>query len=543
MSLLDRCAQTLYVTAQGLIALTHHANRIEVSARFEAPEEEIGHSINESQVVGEFRRWVEQRRHDVFVLLIDHVDEQQLIEEIPRLGRKDRESLIAKRAAQRFRDCEFTTHQLLEKTSDQGRKQHRIAMMALKSSVPLAHWLEVLLELQVRIRRITSPSLLADPLTRRLAPGQTGLLVSHNPAGLRQTLLVNGNVRFSRLARLAAFEREDVSDEIQRSLQYLVMTQRLTRAEMDNHGFGIWVIDDGIADAAMFPAQMKLDSGAEVPVRLLNPPSLGLASLTGHAALGLWAGTAMRMAGQHDYGNPRTGIFDRIHQWKIRLWSASIAVAVTGALMTVFTNQAVDATINDTRHIRVETASLSDRIRQLEQRAANLPLPPVDLISTVAITDRLRAHEIDPFNLVASVAAAWRSDNGLILNEFAFEPLAPPREQFAINGLSGHGMTASSLLNGNKRFIVAGSVDPTLTRSEANRQIQRLAARLERHCECNIDQVSLPHDPAPESGMSGPLPSTESTPGEFRIIMHRQMMKTDLPAPDQLAVHNPEGPR
>lgn len=347
MRWLNRRAHTLYVTAQGLIALTHQANRVEISARFDAPEEEIGHSINESQVVNDFRRWVKKHRDDVFVLLIDHVDEQQLIEDIPRLGSRDRESLIAKRAAQRFRDCEFTTHQMLEKIADQGRKQHRIALMALKPSVPLTHWLDVLLDSQVRIRRLTSPTLLADPLMRRLAPGQTGLLVSHNPAGLRQTLLVNGNVRFSRLARLEAFDRQEVSDEIQRSLQYLIMTQRLTRAEMDHPGFGIWVVDDGIADAVTFPARMKLDSGADVPVRLLNPPALGMASLPGQAALGLWAGAAVRMAGRRDYGNARTSVFDRIHQWKIRLWSSSIAVALTGALMTVFVNQAVDATIKD----------------------------------------------------------------------------------------------------------------------------------------------------------------------------------------------------
>ena len=134
-------------------------------------EEEIEKAVGESPIINEFQQWVERHRRDIFTLLIDHVDELQLVEEIPRLGRRDREKLIAKRSAQRFRDSEFTTHQLIERASGQTRKQHRIAMMALKASVPVAPWLEVLLKLQIRIRRVTSPSLLADPLMRRLTPG------------------------------------------------------------------------------------------------------------------------------------------------------------------------------------------------------------------------------------------------------------------------------------------------------------------------------------------------------------------------------------
>ncbi len=539
MSLFNPRSHTLYVTAQGLIALTHQRNHIEVAARFEAPEEEIGHAISDSPAISDFQHWVSQHRNDVFNLLIDHVDEQQLIEDIPRLGSRDRETLILKRAAQRFRDSEFIMHQLIERVSDQKRKQHRIAMMALKASVPVAPWLDVLLEQQVRIRRVTSPSLLADPLMRRFAPGQTGLLVSRNPAGLRQTLLINGSVRFSRLARLKAFDTEQVSGEVQRSLQYLIMTQRLTRAELDNQAFRVWIIDDGIAGAATFPSQLKLDSGAELSIRLLNPPRLGLPTLPDDFALGLWTAVAMRLAGKRDYGNARTSLYDQIHRWKIRLWSGSVAVAVIGGLMTFSVDRAVQHTIPDTKQTRIQTSHLSEEIRALEATVATYPLPPQDLKSSVAIARRIRSNETDLVHLFSSIAAAWRGNTGLTLTELSFEPLAPPTEQFTMTGGTGQNRTASTLLNGNKRFLIAGSTNKTLSRSLANDQIQSLAARLAQHCECSIDEVVLPHDPSPNADLTGLLPAANAKPGEFRIAMIQHGHGSQATGPDahETAVH------
>ena len=533
---------TLYLSAAGLQVVSIDDQGARVAHRFDLPESEgiVGEDLSTSVDALAFQAWVKSQPEALFQILVDHVDEQHALESIPKLGLRDRAALINKRFNQQFRDSEFRTTNSLPRKPGDAKKQERIVMMALKSSVSFSPWLEILLASEARIGLITSPALLSSQLIKTIAPGQSGLLISHHPAGLRQTLIVDGTVRFSRLARLKAYDAPNVRAEVLRSIQYLTMTQRLDASLITKEKFTVWLIEDAIRDASHLPASLTLDSGAPISIKRLGAKQLGMPVVEDAQGVSIWASLCQLRPGPLKYTNRRVNVFHRMANWRKRLWTGAAVTASAGLLLALLTDEIVSWHGHRMNEVRAETSRLQTRIGQLRTELNEFPTTPEDLRAVVRISERLVANEASPVEVLDMISSAFVQSDGLTLTGMSFSAQAASLDSgpTSLNGtgsgvgigvaggLSGSASKTPSLLDNQMRITVTGLADRLLTRTEANNQIRQLADALAQRCNCSIVQTDLPFDASAQSGLTASLNDRFQQSREFRIVALRAQPAT-----------------
>ncbi|MFK7964130.1 MAG: hypothetical protein AB8C46_09220 [Burkholderiaceae bacterium] len=532
---------TLYLSAAGLQVVSIDDQGARVAHRFDLPESEgiAGEDLRNSADALAFQAWVESEPEALFQLLVDHVDEQHALESIPKLGLRDRAALINKRFNQQFRDSEFRTTNSLPKQPGDAKKEERIVMMALKSSVNFSPWLEILLASKARIGLITSPALLSSQLIKTIAPGQSGLLISHHPAGLRQTLMIDGTVRFSRLARLKAYDAPNVRAEVLRSIQYLTMTQRLDASLITKEKFTVWLIEDAISQASHLPASLTLDSGAPISIKRLGARQLGMPIVEDAEGVSIWASLCQLRPGPLSYTNRRVNVFHRLANWRKRLWTGAAITVSAGLLLALLTDQIVSWHGHRMHEVRAETSRLKARIGELRTELSQFPTTPEDLRAVVRISERLLANEASPVEVLDIISKAFVQTDGLTLTGMSFSAQAASLDDTSSSmssggragigvagGLSGSASATPSLLAHQMRITVTGLADRLLTRTEANNQIRQFADALAQRCDCSIVQTDLPFDASAQSGLTASLNDQFQQSREFRIIALRAQPAT-----------------
>jgi hypothetical protein len=214
----------LYFTGEDHYLYRADAGALELEAKFSA--DDLG--------VGAFREFLRPRRGTLFALLADVPGEDFHEEQIPALRGGDRDAVVARRLASRYRDTRLATALSLGQVTAAERRNERLLLASFTNTQQFAPWLDALEEAGARLTGVYSVPLLAPALAARLAAKDARvLLVSANRAGLRQCYVENGRLRFARLERtvdmvpqaLALFVRS----ETQRLVQYLTTLRALPR--------------------------------------------------------------------------------------------------------------------------------------------------------------------------------------------------------------------------------------------------------------------------------------------------------------------------
>ena len=181
-----------------------------------------------------FGEFVSVRTQSLYYLLADLVEEDFSQESIPSVGGKDRRVLLQRKLAQRYRDTSLALALSLgyEKTGD--RREEQILFSSFTNTQQFQPWIEVLRAHSARLVGIYSMPLVAPVVGKQLGIKDASyLLVSLEGAGLRQTYIQNGQIRFSRLGDA---ERSDpqamaatCAAESNRIHQYLVNLRIIPR--------------------------------------------------------------------------------------------------------------------------------------------------------------------------------------------------------------------------------------------------------------------------------------------------------------------------
>lgn len=148
-----------------------------------------------------FHQWLQtQPPHCQFAVIADLAEERFALEHIPRAGLGDRRAMTRRRLQQHFPETDFTVAVPLGRQRSQPRLD-TVLLAALTRPATLAPWLRALTEEGKVLTRVLTPALLFDqwhrPTSRRR---DTFLLVNITQTGMRQTLFMDGRLRFSRLA-------------------------------------------------------------------------------------------------------------------------------------------------------------------------------------------------------------------------------------------------------------------------------------------------------------------------------------------------------
>jgi hypothetical protein len=213
----------LYFTSRQVSAFSWERGRLE-------PEAVFG---KEEDAVAAFSEYVAQDTEALYTILVDVVEEDFHQETIPYVRGKDRRILLGRKLAQRYRDLSLALSLSLGFESG-PRKEEKILFSSFTNTQQFQPWLSVLNTHEARLVGVYSVPLLSPQLGKRIGVADKRyLLVSRQKAGMRQSFIDDGRIRFSRLGQIEGDEMTErarkVSAEAGRIQQFLVNTRLLPR--------------------------------------------------------------------------------------------------------------------------------------------------------------------------------------------------------------------------------------------------------------------------------------------------------------------------
>lgn len=214
----------LYVTAEDHYLYRASGHGLELEGKFTG--DDLG--------ITAFREHLLARPGGLFSVVADLAGEDFHEEQIPFLRGSDREAIMQRRLAQRYRDTRLAAALSLGEAPTAERRNERLLLASFTNTQQLTPWLDALEEADARLAGVYSVPLLAPALAARLGvKSGRALVVTATRAGLRQCYVDGGKLRFARLERtidmvpqaLAMFVRS----ETHRLAQYLVTLRALPR--------------------------------------------------------------------------------------------------------------------------------------------------------------------------------------------------------------------------------------------------------------------------------------------------------------------------
>jgi hypothetical protein len=241
--------------------------------------------------VTEFQNFAKQHAKSLYYILADLAGEDFHDEIIPWLRGSDRQAVIERRLAQRYRDTRLAAALSLGSVAVAGeRRNERLLLASFTNTQQFSPWLDALASAGAKLAGVYSVPLVAPAVSARLA-AKVGtksnrlFVVSMNSAGLRQSFLEDGKVRFARLERTGEMEPEAlaafVRSETLRLVQYLSSLRVLPR---DGPPITAIVITPA-GQRAIF--EQALPSDGRLTFRTIELPEAALASgIKGAAGIG-----------------------------------------------------------------------------------------------------------------------------------------------------------------------------------------------------------------------------------------------------------------
>ena len=213
----------IYFTADEHTVYAWSRGRLAVEAKFAG--DDLG--------VTAFREYLTEHRGALFYAVADLAGEDFHEELIPYLRGADRELVVQRRLAQRYRDTRLAAALSLGHVRGE-RRNERLLLTSFTNTQRLTPWLDALADSEAKLAGMFSVPRLAPALAARLGVGGgRSFVVTANSAGLRQCYVDDGKLRFARLERtvdmvpeaLAAFVRSETG----RLAQYLSTLRVLPR--------------------------------------------------------------------------------------------------------------------------------------------------------------------------------------------------------------------------------------------------------------------------------------------------------------------------
>ena len=309
----------LYFTSEGHELYSSSGSTLELEARF----------ASGATGVTEFRQFLHGRRGALFSIVADVAGEDFHEDQIPHLRGADREAVVQRRLAQRYRDTRLATALSLGHVTTGERRNERLLLSSFTNTDQVAPWLDALEEADARLAGVYSVPLLAPTLAARLGvrTGRCFVVTAHR-AGLRQCFVEDGRLRFARLERavdlapraLATFVRS----ETHRLAQYLTTLRALPR-----EGAPVTVLV--IAPRGQKPTfEQALSSDARLAFTTLEADEAGRKVGVRRVPEGTGAETLyVHLAAKHP---PRAQFASRGDRRRYFIWQLQRGVVAAGAL-------------------------------------------------------------------------------------------------------------------------------------------------------------------------------------------------------------------
>jgi hypothetical protein len=475
----------LYCDAAQLVALHWRRGRLRAEGRY-------GHDPAGLAAFGDY---LNRHRSSVFRMLVDIAEEGFQFESVPYVRGRDRGALLKRKLNQFFYGSPLTVT-LSHGREAGGRRDERMLFAALTRPQLIEPWLAALRAAEAQLAGVYSLPLLAPVLAEQLHwTSEACLLVSLTPAGVRQTYLDRGRLRFSRLSPLAGTDIGEAAGaaatEVARTAQYLTGQRIVVRAD----ALPVLVLARAQQHAAFAAACRDSDDLRFLMLDLAQverncglrdaPPESGSESLFLHLLA--------RQPPSRQFAAAAARRFYRL--WQIRYAiNASAAAAMLGALL--FGAQQV----REVRDLRQATHALRMQMQQDEAHYQSIltGLPPMptsvdNLRAVVERYDAMRARSAGP-------AAMFRKISR-VLDGFPDIELARIDWQLSADAEAGsRGPEAASATAPDGRMLAVAMLSATLPPAQAGEQrrlietVNGFVAALRRDGQLQANVVQMPVD-------------------------------------------------
>jgi len=260
----------IYFTAAELRVYRRTRSTLESEARFSADEAGID----------AFRTFLGRHRGALFYVVADLPGEDFHEDQIPFLRGTERRVVVERRLAQRYRDTRLAAAISLGIVKDE-RRNERLLLASFTNAQQFTPWLDALAEAGAKLAGVYSVPMLAPALAARLgARHERCVVVTVNRAGLRQSFIENGRLRFARLEPTVSLAPDAlalfVRSETARLAQYLGTLRVLPR---DGTSLKVYVVAPR-GERTRFERALASDANLEFVTTDL-PEALGRVGLRG----------------------------------------------------------------------------------------------------------------------------------------------------------------------------------------------------------------------------------------------------------------------
>jgi len=490
----------LYFTADDHSVYSWSRGRLALEAKF--PGDDLG--------VTAFREYLSGHRGALFYAVADLAGEDFHEELIPYLRGGDRELVVERRLAQRYRDTRLAAALSLGYVRGE-RRNERLLLTSFTNTQRLTPWLDALAESEAKLAGMFSVPLLAPVLAARLGRrGGRCFVVTANSAGLRQCYVDEGRLRFARLERtvdmapevLAAFVRSETG----RLAQYLSTLRVLPR---EGPPIQVLVVAPPAQRAAFERALVSdtrlsfLTVDQSEAVRRVGVK----AAPAGMGAEQLYLHLAVRRP-------PREQFARREDRRSFVLWQLRRGVLAAGALGFAGCALYAGASWLDVVGARAEAdlVQVETRTAQGEYQRITSAFPV-----TQTTTDNLRATVVEFTNIARQTAPPERALVYLsrVLDDFPLIEIDAlqwrverPGERGARASAAGAGSAAADAGRAPTEILEISGRTGTMRRSDfraITAEVQRFADALRADPAYQVRRTRLPFDVTSEGTLSGDI--------------------------------------
>lgn len=195
------------------------------------PHEEARFPANEAGIEA-FGEYLRQRTNSLYYILADVADEGFQIEDIPNVQGGDRQEIIKRKLAQYFYGSPLSLA-ISQGRLKEGRRDERLLLAGLTGYAAFEPWLRAMRQAESQLGGIFSLPQVIAGLMAKLAGDASLLVMSIGRAGVRQTFLDKGQLRFSRLTPMTTDNSAEVATacatETTKIFQYLAGQRLIAR--------------------------------------------------------------------------------------------------------------------------------------------------------------------------------------------------------------------------------------------------------------------------------------------------------------------------
>lgn len=446
----------------------------------------------------DFREYVIDESLKSISLVVDSPAEDFIVEKVVHVGAYDRKSFLNRKLDQHFRNTEYRSAKVLGREKS-GRRDDRVLFSAITQTRNIDNWVQILLEEQVSIKSITSPAFAICRVAKELGleTGKEILLVNWQRNGIRQSLIANDKLMFSRLTPLPTDPDADIAEAILeatlQSREYLERIGLLKPSQPPElHAVTPFLEDDAFEDKpgkADFADVFHYNSIDLMPINKYGGPQSEITAILLCLNWGVQNGGFGNI-----YASPATMRFAYLRKQRNYIALSCALVLILGSIVSApVLNEAIQSR-NYYQALTLNMLPVQAQYDELTAQFPETPIPSEAMALVVNTYDLIQSQNHPPAELLSAVSQVMQEHSTISLTSIVWK-LSADEQYFDIND-------AILANNAVVELELYGQQGGTSSYENADLRLREFIDSLSRIEGASVRTISLPIESAPNTSVS-----------------------------------------